>query len=106
MELIILIVAALGILIAFAYVVQFLTDIIKGWLPEVVLKKFTPLHIAGIIGIAIAILLRLDFFTMIGYPPQSVLMAQIFTGIMISAGSVGIHELIAKLRSSRSDKNY
>jgi len=93
--------SALLQLIVLATVVQFLTDIIKGWLPEIVLKYITPVIISAIVGISIAVMFGIDFFGMIGYVTEYLIFAQILTGIILSAGSAAIHELIAKLRESR-----
>lgn len=96
------IITALISILILATVVQFITDIIKGWLPPGVLKYLTPLIISAIIGITIAILFRVDVFAAGGYVTRYPIFAQIFTGIIISAGAPLIHELIAKLRESRT----
>lgn len=88
-----------------AALVQFLTDIVKCWLPEFVLRNIKPLISAGILEIAIALVLSLDFFVAAGYDSNLPIVTQIVTGIAISAGFVGIHELASKLRSSRTDLN-
>jgi len=96
------IITALVQIIILATLVQFITDIIKGWLPAAVLKYATPQIISAIVGIGVALLLGIDLFTLSGYTVGNVIISQIITGIILSAGSVAIHELIAKLRESRS----
>ena len=100
------IITALISILILATLVQFLVDVVKGWLPEVVLRYLTPPLIAAVFGITIALVFNLDLFAQAGYNAGVPIVANVLTGIILSAGSVGIHELIAKLRSSRSDKNY
>jgi hypothetical protein len=95
------IITALVQIIILATLVQFITDIVKGWLPATVLKIVTPLIISAIIGIGIALLLSIDLFTQAGYVVAYPIVSQIITGVILSAGSTAIHELIAKLRESR-----
>jgi hypothetical protein len=95
------IITALISILILAMVVQFLVDIIKEWLPEVVLRYFTPPLIAAAIGIVIAILFKVDVFVAGGYTSDIPIVSQILTGVILSAGSAAIHELIAKLRASR-----
>lgn len=99
------IITALVSVLILATLVQFLVDIVKGWLPEVVIRYFTPPLIAAVFGITIALVFNLDLFAQAGYAAEIPIISNILTGIILSAGSTAIHELIAKLRSSRADLN-
>jgi len=93
---------ALLTIIIFATLVQFLTDIVKGLLPEVVLRVLKPPLIAAVLGVSLAMIFQVDIFAALGFTTPYALAAWIFTGLILSAGSSAVHELIAKLRESRS----
>ena len=45
----------------------------------------------------------IDFFALMGYSSQLPIIAKVITGLILSSGSTGVHELVAKLRESRVD---
>lgn len=89
-------------LVIFAVLTEFVVNVIKGWLPEVALKYIKPPLLAAIIGLVLAFAFQLDIFSMLGYETPWAYVAFAVTGIIVSAGSVPVHELIAKLRESRA----
>lgn len=90
------------ILIA-AMVVQFAVQVIKTWLPLSVVAVLTPQLQAAVLGVAIAVLYRLDIMAALGFQTQYALASWILTGLIISAGSEPLHELIARIRAGRLD---
>ena len=95
--------AAILAILIMATLVQFLVDIVKNILPAKVLAFAKPPLIAAIIGISLAVIFQVDLFTVLGFGTQYALASWIFTGLILSAGSSAVHELIAKLRDTRSD---
>ena len=89
-------------LVAFATVIEYIVNIVKGLLPETVVEKYIkPPLIAAVFGIVLAFTFRLDIFAMLGYTTEYWAVAYAVTGLIISSGSVPVHELISKLRESR-----
>ena len=88
-------------IIMMAILVQFVVDVLKGILGEWVLQWLPVKLLAAIVGITIALMFQLDIFAMLGFVTPYVIIAYIITGLIISAGSEAVHELIAKLRESR-----
>lgn len=86
-----------------ATIVQFLVDVVKNAIPIIQIGpvKLTPLY-AIAIGIALAVVFKIDMFAQLGFKTDQVMIAQVFTGLAISAGSGPVHELVSKLRESRS----
>lgn len=95
---------ALFSILVLATMVQFITEIVKGWLPDVVLKYIRPPIIAAIFGVLVALVFNIDVFALAGYTANVPLVGCILTGIVLSAGSAAIHELIAKIRSTRDTR--
>ena len=95
--------AALLAIIIMATLIQFLTDIVKGLIPEKGLAIIKPPLIAAVLGVVIAILFQVNLFEVLGFSTHYAMAAWVITGLMLSAGSSAVHELIAKLRDSRSD---
>jgi hypothetical protein len=97
------VVSALAAILALAFVVEFLTNIIKGLIQvEAIGKvKLTPI-ISMVVGIAVAILCKADIMAAIGFPIQYQLGAWIITGLIISGGSALVYEFISKIRESRT----
>jgi chromate transport protein ChrA len=90
------------ILIA-AMVVQFAVQVIKTWLPAPVLAVLTPQLQAAVLGIVIAVVYQLDIMAALGFQTQYAQAGWLLTGLIISAGSEPLHELIARIRAGRSD---
>lgn len=90
-------------LVIFAVLIEFVVNVVKGLLPDPLLKwkHFNAMFIAAIIGIVLAFAFQLDVFAMLGYETSYHAISYALTGIIISAGSVPVHELISKLRESR-----
>lgn len=84
--------------------VQFITEIVKGWLPAKVLKYIRPPIIAAVFGVLVALVFNIDAFSIAGYSSTVPYVGCILTGIILSAGSVAIHELIAKIRDTRDTR--
>ena len=54
-------------------------------------------------GALFALMFDIDFFALMGYSSQLPIIAKVITGLILSSGSTGVHELVAKLRESRVD---
>lgn len=89
-------------LVIFALLVEFVVDILKNLLPAHITETIvTPPRLAAIAGLILAFAFHLDIFAMLGYETEFLWIAYFITGLIISAGSIPVHELIAKLRESR-----
>lgn len=84
-----------------AMIVEYLVKVLKPLIPET--DYPIPLLMALVIGIGLSLLTGADFFAAIGIEANHTIVAQLVTGVMIAGGSSALHELIAKLRSSRDD---
>lgn len=94
------------VIIVCAAIVQFIVDRIKDIMPAKVMQYVKPPVWALVVGIVVALLFGLDIFSaLVGLAARWPIVSQIMTGLMISAGAVPVHELIAKLRELRSDTN-
>ena len=92
----------LALLVVLSMIVEFVTDIIKKIIPlKAIGSVEVPLIISLIVGIVVALTTRANIFDGIGVVVDPIATAYIFTGIIISAGSKGVHELVSKLRESR-----
>ena len=58
---------------------------------------------ALVVGVIVALLFGLDVFAALGLAARWPVVSQIMTGLIISAGAVPVHELLAKLRELRGD---
>lgn len=95
--------AALLAIIIMATLIQFLTDVVKGILPNAVIR-FVPVPlIAALIGVALAVIFQIDLFLTLGFGTQYAMASWVFTGLILSSGSSAVHELLSKLRASRGD---
>lgn len=85
-----------------ATLVQFLVDRIKTLIPYENIGKIAlaPWY-SVIVGIGLAFVVQLDFLASLGLNTISTI-GYIVTGLVISAGSAAVHELISKLRESRT----
>lgn len=97
-----MIVAIIVLVIMLAIVVQFLVDIIKRIFPVPAIGKvqIPPIY-AAIIGIVLAIAFRVGIMAALGFETPYPAVDWIVTGLIVSGGSTGVHELISKLRESR-----
>lgn len=94
--------SGLLIIVVFAIITEFIVDIIKKWLPQKLLSiSFVIPILSAFVGIGISLLLGLDFFAMLGFEALNKIVAQIFTGIVISAGSKVVYELIGNIQAGR-----
>jgi len=93
----------LTILIILSIIVQFLVDRIKLVIPikKVGIVELAPIY-ALVIGMLIAFTTAINMLALLGYKSFPIV-GYILTGLAISGGSVGIHELIAKIRESRGE---
>lgn len=92
---------AVTIIVVFAILIQFLVDRVKNLVGEKVMNIVKAPVWAVIFGVLFALMFDIDFFALIGYSSQLPIVAKIITGLIISSGSSGVHELLAKLRESR-----
>ena len=88
---------AVTIIVVFAILIQFLVDRVK----ELVGDKVMNIVKAPVW--AVAFMFDIDFFALMGYSSQLPIIAKVITGLILSSGSTGVHELVAKLRESRVD---
>ena len=90
------------VFVILAMLVEFIVDVLKKVIP---IKTLGPVEVppllSVVIGIIVAWLVRADIFAALGFVPQHEVASWIITGIIISAGSKTVHELISKLRESR-----
>ena len=85
---------AVTIIVVFAILIQFLVDRVK----ELVGDKVMNIVKAPVWAVAFGAL-----FALMGYSSQLPIIAKVITGLILSSGSTGVHELVAKLRESRVD---
>lgn len=93
---------AIVMLLFFAMLIQFLVDCIKGIVGTKVMQYVKPPVWSVLLGVTISLVFKLDFFAMFGYISGVPIVTILITGVMISAGAQPLHELIAKLRDSRT----
>lgn len=98
-----IIVSLLIAVLALTILAQTVTDILKQLIP---IEKIGPIPLpqllALIVGVVVAVVTRTDILAAIGFSVHSELAGWIITGIVISGGASTVHELVAKLRESRS----
>ena len=94
---------AILVIIVCAAIVQFVVDRVKDVMPAKVMQYVKAPVWALVIGIVVALLFGLDIFGALGLAARWPIVSQIMTGLIISAGAVPVHELIAKLRELRGD---
>lgn len=95
--------ASIIMVIMLAIVVQYIVDIIKNIIPSsgVGSIKLPPIY-SLIVGVVMAVLFQVDLMATLGFTTSYALAGWIITGLIISGGSSAVHELIAKLRESRT----
>ncbi|MFV0331646.1 MAG: hypothetical protein ACK5KL_17795 [Dysgonomonas sp.] len=94
---------AVAIIIVFAILIQFCVDRVKEIAGEKVMGYVKAPVWALAFGIVFALVFKIDLFQLMGYPTDIPIVAKIFTGLILSSGSTGVHELIAKIRDSRTE---
>ena len=94
---------AIIVIIVCAAIVQFLVARIKAVMPAKVMQYVTAPVWALVVGVIVALLFGLDVFAALGLAARWPVVSQIMTGLIISAGAVPVHELLAKLRELRGD---
>lgn len=94
---------AVAIIIVFAILIQFCVDRVKEIAGEKVMGYVKAPVWALAFGIVFALVFKIDLFQLMGYPADIPIVAKVFTGLILSSGSTGVHELIAKIRDSRAE---
>ncbi|MDD3368397.1 MAG: hypothetical protein PHP50_05810 [Lachnospiraceae bacterium] len=94
---------AVAIIIVFAILIQFCVDRVKEIAGEKVMGYVKAPVWALAFGIVFALVFKIDLFQLMGYPADIPIVAKVFTGLILSSGSTGVHELIAKIRDSRTE---
>ena len=89
------------LIILLSVIVEYLVNVIKPLIPES--DYPIPLVISLVIGIVLAVVVKADILTAVGFSPSYLIISYIVTGLIVSGGSTAVHELIAKLRASRED---
>lgn len=89
------------LILTFAALIQFLVDRVKELVGSKVMNVVKAPVWATVFGVLFALMFSIDFFEVFGYTSQMPVVAKVITGLILSAGSTGVHELIAKLRESR-----
>lgn len=85
-----------------AIIVEYVVGVLKEKLPATATKYVDPNLLSLIIGVLVAFAFTLDVFSAFGFTTEWVWIAYLLTGILIAGGSKLWHELISKLRESRS----
>nr|DAR98987.1 MAG TPA: holin [Caudoviricetes sp.] len=94
---------AVTIIVVFAILIQFLVDRVKELVGNKVMNIVKAPVWAVAFGALFALMFDIDFFALMGYSSQLPIIAKVITGLILSSGSTGVHELVAKLRESRVD---
>lgn len=94
---------AVTVIVVFAILIQFLVDRVKEIVGDKVMNIVKAPVWAVAFGVLFALMFNIDFFALIGFSSQIPIVAKIITGLILSSGSTGVHELIAKLRESREE---
>ena len=89
------------LILMLAIIVEYIVNIIKPLVPDI--DYPVPLILSLVIGVALALIVRIDILVALGFEPISEFAGCFLTGLIVSGGSSAVHELIAKLRSSRDD---
>ena len=91
--------------------VDFFVEILKPfyiWLEEILDKRNVPLEIdivvAAIVSVVFAFGAKLNIFEVVGVPFEWVNVAYVITGLLLSKGSNGFHDLLEKLLDLVSSK--
>lgn len=85
-----------------AIIIEFVVGVLTSKLPEVVLQYVNANVLSLLLGVGVAFAFCLDMFATLGMTTAWVWLAYLLTGILLAGGSKLWHELIAKLRESRS----
>ena len=85
------------------FTVHVLKELLAGLLPQKAQGAIRPVALSALVGVVLAFAFGLDLFAMLGHQAAWPAVSRVVTGLAISAGAVPLHELLAKLRSTRSD---
>ena len=88
-------------IVLLSVIVEYIVNLIKPLMPET--DYPIPLIISLVFGIALAVVVKADILTAVGFSPSYLIISYIVTGLIVSGGSTAVHELISKLRASRQD---
>lgn len=88
-------------LLAMSCIVQFLVDRIKAIIPQAATKYITPPLLSVCISVLLAFMFELDIFAAMGWFTRYTWLAQLLTGLAISAGADPLHNLFSKIREMR-----
>lgn len=92
---------AVTIIVVFAILIQFLVDRVKELVGDKVMNIVKAPVWAVAFGALFALMFDIDFFALMGYSSQLPIIAKVITGLILSSGSTGVHEL-APLMISRN----
>lgn len=98
------IIVSFSTILVLSTLIESLTRVIKGLLPEKLAAIIKPPLLAAGIGILLSTIFQIDLFILLGLQSPTPSIAHILTGLILSAGSSALHELLAKLRESRLDQ--
>ena len=87
--------------IFFAVLIQFCVERLKEIVSDKVINIVRPPVLAAAFGILFALLFDLDFFAFLGFATNMPFFAKIITGLILSSGSAGMHELISVVRDTK-----
>lgn len=94
--------STLVVIVVFAILIQFCVDRVKELVGERVMSRINAPVWAVAFGILYALMFDIDFFELMGFMTSVPILSKIITGLILSSGSTGVHELLAKLRDSRT----
>jgi hypothetical protein len=96
-------IAAIILVFLLATLVQYIVDIFKKAIPVAAVGAvaLAPIY-SLIVGVTLAVIFQVDIMAALGFTTPYALAGWIITGLILSGGSSAVHELIAKLRESRT----
>lgn len=87
-----------------ALIVQFLTDRVKGFIPESATAWAVPL-LALLFGELICVTGQIDVLSAAGVVLAPAILGHILTGIAVTGGATAVNELIKLIREARVSKS-
>lgn len=94
-------VSAVLLLFIFAVLIQFLVNRLKVILGEKVMKYLPADVLSAILGLAFAVVFKIDVFIYFGLSCDIPIVGYFVSGLIISAGAPAIHELLSSIREQR-----
>ncbi|MGI6579948.1 MAG: hypothetical protein ACOX3H_06895 [Saccharofermentanales bacterium] len=88
-------------IILLSVIVEYIVNVLKPLMPET--SYPVPLVLSMVIGICLGLLVKVDILSAVGFEPVNLTVSYVITGLIASGGSTAVHELISKLRASRTD---